>query len=259
MSELDTHYIYLLQEREFRKTKENIYKIGKTMQSNNIRFLQYPKGSILLLQLICLDCNNSEVNILKVFKDKYIQRKDIGNEYFEGDYISLISDIFDIISLTNSNTFNYIPKNKQEVLIHKVANICLHTPQSNDTHLQNTKITDSLSELIPVKYGINKGSYYCKTCNYKTYVKQNYNTHLQSSSHKIKIELPVDNDEFTCINCNKLILSRTSFWRHNKKCKVKLPVEPSIVNQSCINEEPDELHKKINKLEKIVLKLTELI
>ena len=28
------NYIYLLQEREFLKTNENIYKIGKTMQEN---------------------------------------------------------------------------------------------------------------------------------------------------------------------------------------------------------------------------------
>ena len=45
---MDTQYIYLLQEREFIKTKEPIYKIGKTKQVNNKRFGQYPKGSVLL-------------------------------------------------------------------------------------------------------------------------------------------------------------------------------------------------------------------
>lgn len=33
-----TQYIYLLQEREFIKTNENIYKIGKTKQENCKRF-----------------------------------------------------------------------------------------------------------------------------------------------------------------------------------------------------------------------------
>ena len=102
MTTLNSHYIYLLQEREFTKTKENIYKIGKTTQPNNVRFGQYPKGSILLLQLICINCNITEKNIITAFKQKYIQRKDIGHEYFEGDYIDMIQNIFDIVKLTNN-------------------------------------------------------------------------------------------------------------------------------------------------------------
>ena len=47
------NYIYLLQEREFIKTKEHIYKVGMTKQENHERFNQYPKGSILLFQMIC--------------------------------------------------------------------------------------------------------------------------------------------------------------------------------------------------------------
>ena len=34
---MTTHYIYLIQEREFIKTCEKIYKIGKTKQENNKR------------------------------------------------------------------------------------------------------------------------------------------------------------------------------------------------------------------------------
>ena len=34
-------YVYLLQEREFIKTNENIYKFGNTKQSNLNRFKQY--------------------------------------------------------------------------------------------------------------------------------------------------------------------------------------------------------------------------
>ena len=43
---------YLLQEREFVKTKENIYKVGMTQKENYERFNQYPKGSVLLFQMI---------------------------------------------------------------------------------------------------------------------------------------------------------------------------------------------------------------
>ena len=59
------NYIYLLQEREFIKTNEKIYKVGKTKQKNLSRFYQYPKGSILLLQMMCDDCSYFEKKNIK--------------------------------------------------------------------------------------------------------------------------------------------------------------------------------------------------
>lgn len=92
-----TNYIYLLHESEFVNKTENIYKIGRTKQENIKRFNQYPKGSRLLFQMICNKCENVETHVLKVFNEKFIQRKDIGNEYFEGDYHSMIDIIYLII------------------------------------------------------------------------------------------------------------------------------------------------------------------
>ena len=42
-------YIYLLQEREFIKTLENIYKIGKSKQENLKRIQNYPNGTELII------------------------------------------------------------------------------------------------------------------------------------------------------------------------------------------------------------------
>jgi len=89
-----TNYVYLLQEREFIKTNEKIYKVGMTQKENFERFNQYPKGSVLLFQIICHDCKNMEVQVIKQFKEKFIQRKDIGSEYFEGNYKSMIDIIY---------------------------------------------------------------------------------------------------------------------------------------------------------------------
>ncbi len=44
---MSIEYVYMLQEREFIRLNENVYKIGKTMQTNNTRFEQYPVGSQL--------------------------------------------------------------------------------------------------------------------------------------------------------------------------------------------------------------------
>ena len=66
-----TNYIYLLQVREFINTKQNIYKVGRTKKENYQRFNQYPKGSILLFQMICNNCENIETQIIKQFKKKF--------------------------------------------------------------------------------------------------------------------------------------------------------------------------------------------
>jgi len=104
------NYIYLLQEREFIKTKEHIYKVGMTKQENHGRFNQYPKGSILLFQMICDKCKNIENKVIKLFKDKFIMRKDIGNEYFEGDYKNMMDIIYSAIKDETDE------KNKEENL-----------------------------------------------------------------------------------------------------------------------------------------------
>ena len=94
---ISINYIYLLQEREFTKTKENIYKVGMSQKENHKRFNQYPKGSILLFQMICNNCKNIEKCLIKIFKENFKLRNDIGNEYFEGDYKSMIDIIYSTI------------------------------------------------------------------------------------------------------------------------------------------------------------------
>jgi P4 family phage/plasmid primase-like protien len=83
---MNQEYIYLIQEREFIKTNEEIYKIGRTKQNGIARFKQYPKGSILLIHTSCSDCIIIEKQLINLFKQLFIQRTDIGTEYFQGDY-----------------------------------------------------------------------------------------------------------------------------------------------------------------------------
>lgn len=89
-----SNYIYILQTREFINAKKKIYKIGKSGQENLKRFISYPKGSKLIMQVICSDCNIVEKNIIKLFKEKYTQKEDIGTEYFEGDVNQMMDDIY---------------------------------------------------------------------------------------------------------------------------------------------------------------------
>lgn len=111
-------YIYLLREREFIKTNENIYKIGRSNQNNDQRVKQYPKGSKLIIQTICSDCKLSENEIISVFKEKYIHRNDIGNEYFEGDVFEMRRDINKIIDELDKLSADELQKRAEERIIY---------------------------------------------------------------------------------------------------------------------------------------------
>lgn len=90
--------IYLLREREFINKDEPVYKIGKTRLEGLKRFNGYPKGSELLLNMECTDCDVHETILIKLFDQLFINRKDIGREYYEGDMKQMKKKIIDIIS-----------------------------------------------------------------------------------------------------------------------------------------------------------------
>jgi hypothetical protein len=107
----DYSCVYLVKEREFTKTNENIIKVGYSNQENLKRFKQYPKDSVLLCQVFTENGKLCESKILDEFKIKFKHRKDIGNEYFEGDYIlmrQIINDIVDKVEKENKNIFKNI-------------------------------------------------------------------------------------------------------------------------------------------------------
>lgn len=99
-NELDKHcddndrdnFIYLLQEREFIRLKEPIYKLGKTSNPRG-RFNSYPKGSRIYLLIKCNDCNIAEMELLQKFRDIFVPRLDIGKEYFWGSLHDMIRTI----------------------------------------------------------------------------------------------------------------------------------------------------------------------
>jgi hypothetical protein len=99
--------IYLLQLREFVKSGENIYKIGRSSRDGLERIKEYPKQSkLLFLSTVGDNTEYIESLIIKNFKEKFVQRTDIGTEYFEGDYIKMIDYLHEIfikdkISYTN--------------------------------------------------------------------------------------------------------------------------------------------------------------
>ncbi len=96
-------YIYIIQEREFIKTKEPIYKIGKTVNMK-YRMPAYPKNSCLYLCFYCTtNINIVETYFIDVFDQQFINRSDIGREYYEGDLWKMIRIVTEYISQQQYN------------------------------------------------------------------------------------------------------------------------------------------------------------
>jgi hypothetical protein len=89
-------YVYIVHEREFVRSDEQTFKIGKTKQHGLRRFNGYPKDSELKLFVCCRDCDTLESAIIKLFDRKYKKRTDYGSEYYEGDIDAMIADVMSL-------------------------------------------------------------------------------------------------------------------------------------------------------------------
>jgi hypothetical protein len=92
LNETNEHYIYCLIEREFIKTRESIYKVGK---SNHIfkRMNSYPKGSRVIALFRVQNCHKTEKELLAALDNnpKTIRAVEIGREYYKGDLVDLMA------------------------------------------------------------------------------------------------------------------------------------------------------------------------
>jgi hypothetical protein len=92
----DLQFVYILQEREFINSGEPVYKIGKTINPKN-RMSSYPKASNVLGNYLCGDCHTTEKSLIELFDVKFIKRKDLGLEYYQGDINEMVNEIYFLI------------------------------------------------------------------------------------------------------------------------------------------------------------------
>ena len=87
----------------------------------------------------------------------------------------------------------------------------------------------------------NASVFYCEKCDFKCSKKSNYDKHLTTRKHEMKQSetnlYPKSAPGFSCNNCEKIFNSRTTLWRHKKKC-----IYNATNNISCnhINNEEDK-------------------
>jgi hypothetical protein len=112
-------YIYLVQLREHFNTGKSIAKIGQSVQENNGRLSGYPKGSIILFQETCIDCINLEKELINLFKENYTHRKDLGNEYFEGNIVEMKDYIHETVLNEYKRYYKNVNNTKKEIKVEK--------------------------------------------------------------------------------------------------------------------------------------------
>ena len=109
----------------------------------------------------------------------------------------------------------------------------------------------------------------CKLCDYNTSKKSNYIRHLLTPKHKLKQEMQIMKQlvkkgeiyksglKLCCDKCNKEFNSRTTLWRHKKKCgfikeeedektlvdALRKVVEVQKTNQELVKQNADMLEK----------------
>ena len=98
-------YIYLL--HVYQSNSELVYKLGKTKREFHKRFQDYitAKPKIICVNQ-CDNCDIAEKNLLYIFKKNFTERKDIGNEYFQGD-IKRMQNMFLRYFINEDFLFNY--------------------------------------------------------------------------------------------------------------------------------------------------------
>jgi hypothetical protein len=108
-------HIYIIQEREFLRSFENVYKIGRSINVVN-RCFSYPKNSKVWCTLAFDDIYVAEKQLKKNCDKTFIKRKDIGDEYYECDVRDLIFELFNLcIAKTNTITIKDVKKKRQDI------------------------------------------------------------------------------------------------------------------------------------------------
>lgn len=120
-------FIYLIFLREFINANQDIFKIG-CCENIDRRKAQYPKKSIVIFHRYTSNYKEIEKKIIQIFDSKYICRRDIGREYYEGNHNDMINDICQIINDINTFRINQ----NQEIISDLCDKFIIHSLKKSD-------------------------------------------------------------------------------------------------------------------------------
>ena len=179
-------YVYILICNEQIRLHENIYKIGRTTNLRT-RLRGYPKGSKYLFTQKVDDNKLVEKSLIKKFKEKFIQRLEKGNEYFEGEFKELKCEFEEVVKICAERPLPFTETQRATPYVEKLhqcecgfscvskSSLCRH--QKSRTHELNLAMASE-------KLYVQNGCYECTKCGFTTAHKGNFRQHIQSSKHQ---------------------------------------------------------------------------
>lgn len=84
--------LYVVYLRHCKSTNMPVYKVGRAEDAGE-RLKAYAKGSIILARIPVSNMLDSEAVLLRLCRDRFIERRDFGAEYFEGNLSTIISTL----------------------------------------------------------------------------------------------------------------------------------------------------------------------
>jgi hypothetical protein len=245
--EMTEGFIYLLREREFIKTNENIYKIGKSKQEFGKRFSQYPNQSQMYLHLYVNDVDKFEKTLIDLFSIEFNKRIDIGYEYFEGNVNNMLKLIFNCYFNVNFNKINVINDelqdkinnyiiNKEKEKTNEIEKINLRLEKQKIKEEKLIKDKEKLEQLKKTKME--------KLIFQKTEEEKNNQKKIKRNLFgeiKEKISSMITNKYFTVLHVRNMW-----FYDELRKCKTLNEILKKI--NSFINEEIKKIYNFINSI-----------
>ena len=191
--------VYLLVDREFRESQQNVYKIGREKSNCVDTFEANPCDFIFF---ICVEDSLSVENAMKSrFKELFKWRSDIGLEYFEGDQNAMITEIFSIAKTSQLPTgqttvvFENPPMEVSDTVTstkHEYSQnltcVCGYTCNGKFCMDRHRKSPQHERNMSAMQFQMNDSRMYeCKTCHFSTKFLGNYRRHVNTSKHEIAI------------------------------------------------------------------------
>lgn len=240
---------YMAHLREFRNSKQEIYKIGGTERPVVERIRDYPKDTMLIVYANVLNHQESEQELIKIFDIKFINRPDIGREYYEGNKNDMINEFLFV-----TRKYQTISGENQVVnIIVKPSNILpIITnlpPLLKQGTLQNKIDNETVSNL-------KKNVYNCDCCDYKTETHQAIKKHVLSQKHITTAEehsyvCDVENTitVYICGICHKEFKVLSTKRKHQQKCKLdnckKLQINAPQQSQQSQQAQQPQQHQQV--------------
>jgi len=199
------------------KNETSVFKLGRTEDDVEARREQY-NGKIAketLFKYYTANHIDHETQLKRAFAIIFIQRRDYGTEYYEGDYkfmICIIRQYFDTIEKLAKRNINTRVDIKRKEVSGKLNE--QSGEQSREQSREQNKIIFE-----------NR----CERCNYIFAHKSAYNKHVKANNCK--------KTKFQCNNCNTYFASKQNLTRHidNYDCNPTNVKYVNSLNTSTVN------------------------